>query len=134
MNPSMRTMKLLWLCIAFLVASNAKAASHPKPVEETFLTADGVRLKGRFHKSGKPAAGNPIAVLLYEPGLVALDGGQVAVALGGELVDRGQGVAELGQPDVLGQRGAPVVEAVDRRVVSLELEQGPLLGDRRLHQ
>ena len=68
MNPSMRTMRLFLVCISVLVAPNAKGASHPKPVEETFLTADGVRLKGRFHKSGKPAAGNPIAILLYEPG------------------------------------------------------------------
>jgi hypothetical protein len=71
---------------------------------------------------------------VLEAGLVALDGGQGALTLGRELVDRGQGVAELGQPGVLGQGGAPVLEAVDRRVVTLELEQGVLLGDRGLHQ
>ncbi len=40
-----------------------------KPVEENFTTADGVRLKGLYHKSVKPAPGNPIVILLYEPGV-----------------------------------------------------------------
>ena len=71
---------------------------------------------------------------MLQPGLATLDGGQGAVALGGELVDGGQRAGQLGQPGVLGERAAPVVEAVDRRVVGLELEQGALFGDRRLHQ
>ena len=71
---------------------------------------------------------------MLQAGLVALDGGQAALALGGELVHGGQGVGQLGQPGVLGQRAAPVLQAVDRRVVGLQLEQRALLGDRRLHQ
>lgn len=39
-----------------------------KPVEENFTTADGVRLRGLFHKAGKAAAGNPVVILLYPPG------------------------------------------------------------------
>jgi pimeloyl-ACP methyl ester carboxylesterase len=46
----------------------ALAQDDNKPIEENFLTADGVRLKGLFHKAPKPAAGNPVVVLLYQPG------------------------------------------------------------------
>ena len=49
--------------------SSARAQDELKPVEENFLTADGVRLKGLFHKSAKPAPGNPIVILLYQPGV-----------------------------------------------------------------
>lgn len=47
----------------------AVAQDDGKPIEENFSTADGVRLKGLFHKTAKPAPGNPIVILLYEPGI-----------------------------------------------------------------
>jgi hypothetical protein len=46
----------------------ARAQDDNKPVEENFTTADGVRLKGLFHRTAKPAAGNPVVILLYQPG------------------------------------------------------------------
>jgi hypothetical protein len=55
-----------------------------------------------------------------------------AVALGGELVDGDQGLGQLGQAGVLEQGAAPVVEAVDRRVVRLQLQQGALLRQQRV--
>jgi hypothetical protein len=66
-----------WLAAPLLFASLVGVASQGdvtaqdenKPVEETFPTADGVRLKGLFHKSPKPATGNPVVILLYEPGV-----------------------------------------------------------------
>lgn len=51
-----------------LVGDPRPARAQNKPVEENFTTADGVRLKGLFHKSGTPAEGNPVVVLLYPPG------------------------------------------------------------------
>ena len=44
-----------------------RAQPNP-PVEETFTTADGVRLKGLFHKSQKAGQGDPVVILLYPPG------------------------------------------------------------------
>lgn len=45
------------------------AAQPPAPIDETFPTADGVRLKGLFHKSPDGAKqGNAVVVLLYAPG------------------------------------------------------------------
>ncbi len=38
------------------------------PVEENFTTADGVRLRGLFHKSPKGGQGDPVVILLYPPG------------------------------------------------------------------
>jgi hypothetical protein len=110
------------------------------PLEAGHLLLDGGQLLGAGHlaRNGPrvlvAGLGRDHVDLVLQAGLVALDGGQAAVALGGELVHGGQGVGQLGQPGVLGQRAAPVVEAVDRRVVGLELEQGTLLGDRGLHQ
>lgn len=46
-------------------------AQEPKvepAVEETFLTADGVQLRGLFHKSAKDPASAPVVILLYPPG------------------------------------------------------------------
>ncbi|MBA4064950.1 MAG: hypothetical protein C0501_14800 [Isosphaera sp.] len=40
----------------------------PAPVEETFLTADGVKLRGLFHKSAKNPVTDPVVILLYPPG------------------------------------------------------------------
>jgi alpha/beta hydrolase fold len=66
-----------WMAAPFLFAALAALAAQGelpaqddgKPVEENFPTADGVRLKGLFHKSAKPATGNPVVILLYEPGI-----------------------------------------------------------------
>jgi pimeloyl-ACP methyl ester carboxylesterase len=69
-----------WLAAPLLIAgfvalssesdsSRAFAQDDNKPVEENFSTADGVRLKGLFHKAPKPAPGNPVVMLLYEPGI-----------------------------------------------------------------
>jgi hypothetical protein len=38
------------------------------PVEESFLTADGVQLRGLFHRSTKDPANAPVVILLYPPG------------------------------------------------------------------
>jgi pimeloyl-ACP methyl ester carboxylesterase len=60
----------LVFAVAVAVALNGDAprARAADPVEETFPTADGVRLKGLFHKSPKAREGNPVVVLLYSPG------------------------------------------------------------------
>jgi hypothetical protein len=61
---------LLFAALVALASQGDLAAQDDnKPVEETFPTADGVRLKGLFHKSPKPATGNPVVILLYEPGV-----------------------------------------------------------------
>src|SRR5258707_854846 len=70
-----------WLAapLVFAAAAALAAIADPPPalaqdkdkdkaVEENFTTADGVRLKGLFHKAAAPAPGNPIVVLLYQPG------------------------------------------------------------------
>jgi hypothetical protein len=47
------------------------AAQEPKaepPVEETFMTADGLQLRGLFHKSAKDQGTSPVVILLYPPG------------------------------------------------------------------
>ena len=38
------------------------------PSEETFLTADGLQLRGLFHKSAKDQGTAPVVILLYPPG------------------------------------------------------------------
>ena len=48
-------------------AQDKKPAPVP-PVEENFTTADGVRLRGLFHKSPKGGQGDPVVILLYPPG------------------------------------------------------------------
>jgi pimeloyl-ACP methyl ester carboxylesterase len=61
-----------FLFAAVLIASSAgessRAVAQNKPEEEKFNTADGVRLFGVFHKADKPAPGNPVVILLYQPG------------------------------------------------------------------
>ncbi|QDU24066.1 alpha/beta hydrolase [Urbifossiella limnaea] len=69
-------MRRLWslpLLAAALVALSFDAtpveAQAAKPTEEAFTTADGVRLKGLFHKSPNgPKQGNAVVMLLYPPG------------------------------------------------------------------
>lgn len=43
------------------------AAQPPAPEEESFLTADGVQLKGVFHATDKGGAA-PVVILMYPPG------------------------------------------------------------------
>src|SRR5262245_30941765 len=43
-------------------------AQPPAPEEESFLTADGVQLKGLFHATSKKPASAPVVILLYPPG------------------------------------------------------------------
>jgi pimeloyl-ACP methyl ester carboxylesterase len=54
--------------LAALGDPSPAVAQDIKPLEENFTTADGVRLKGLFHKAANPAAGNPVVILLYQPG------------------------------------------------------------------
>jgi hypothetical protein len=49
-------------------APPAQAQQPAAPVAETFVTADGVKLHGLFHRSPKPQAGNPVVLFLYPPG------------------------------------------------------------------
>lgn len=56
--------------LAVALYADAPPARANEPVEETFLTADGVRLKGLFHKATKNTdkQGGAVVVLLYSPG------------------------------------------------------------------
>ncbi|HYH66312.1 MAG TPA: hypothetical protein VD866_16590 [Urbifossiella sp.] len=58
------------LLLALAVESRPAGARPPaKPVEEAFNTADGVRLKGLFHRSPNgDKQGDAVVVLLYPPG------------------------------------------------------------------
>lgn len=58
------------LAVALAVSDGGRPARAADPVEETILTADGVRLKGLFHKATENAdkQGNAVVVLLYSPG------------------------------------------------------------------
>ena len=56
------------------------------------------------------------------------------MALGGELVDGGQAAGQLGEPRVLRQQAAPGREAVDGRVVALQLKQRTLFLQGCVHQ
>ncbi|MCE9565657.1 MAG: hypothetical protein K8U57_26845 [Planctomycetes bacterium] len=52
-----------------LCADTPKAqAQGADPVEETFLTADGIQLRGLFTKSVKSPGTDPVVILLYPPG------------------------------------------------------------------
>ena len=65
-----RTLLRLVATVAFLsggVGSNGRAQGAD-PVEETFLTADGVQLHGLFTKSTKNSGTDPVVILLYPPG------------------------------------------------------------------
>jgi len=46
----------------------ARPAAQTGAVEETFMTADGVQLRGLFHASEQNAANAPVVILLYPPG------------------------------------------------------------------
>ncbi|WP_439625905.1 hypothetical protein [Gemmata sp.] len=66
MSPLPFSSRLAACSLAVLVL--APAARAADPVEETFLTADGVQLHGMFTKSAKAPGTDPVAVLLYPPG------------------------------------------------------------------
>src|SRR5688572_5275497 len=71
-EPVMRPFRLAapLLLVALSLDSPPAGAQEPaKPVEEAFNTADGVRLKGLFHRSpGGDKQGDAVVVLLYPPG------------------------------------------------------------------
>jgi len=46
----------------------AQAPKVDPPVEETFMTADGLQLRGLFHKSARDQGTAPVVILLYPPG------------------------------------------------------------------
>jgi hypothetical protein len=53
-----------------LPAETPRAMAQDKndPIEETFLTADGIQLRGLFTKSLKNGSSDPVVILLYPPG------------------------------------------------------------------
>lgn len=51
-----------------LTGDHSTAVAQQAPEEESFNTADGVRLKGLFHKSPKGGQGDPVVILMYAPG------------------------------------------------------------------
>ena len=52
-----------------IAAGNKYGRPAAKGEQESFLTADGVKLKGLFHRSPNAGnTGNPVVVLMYEPG------------------------------------------------------------------
>jgi hypothetical protein len=64
---------LLFTIAAVVIVSGdaPRASAQPKaapPVEETFLTADGVQLRGLFHASAQNPGSAPVVILMYPPG------------------------------------------------------------------
>ena len=68
MRPLLLAAPLLLVALS-LDSPPAHARAPARPVEEAFNTADGVRLKGLFHRSpGGDKQGDAVVVLLYPPG------------------------------------------------------------------
>jgi hypothetical protein len=59
---------LVFAAFAALFPNTPRALAQDGPVEETFLSADGVQLRGLFLKSEKTPASDPVVILLYPPG------------------------------------------------------------------
>lgn len=60
---------VLFAAIGLASVSAPRAAAQPAPPEEeSFLTADGVQLKGVFHATDKNAGAAPVVVFMYPPG------------------------------------------------------------------
>ncbi|HEY1190117.1 MAG TPA: hypothetical protein VGE74_20885, partial [Gemmata sp.] len=60
---------VLFASIGFASLSAPRAAAEiPAPEAESFLTADGVQLKGVFHATDKTPGAAPVVVLMYPPG------------------------------------------------------------------
>jgi hypothetical protein len=53
--------------------AKAQAPKVDPPVEETFLTADGLQLRALFHKSARDPSNAPVVILVYPPGRDAKD-------------------------------------------------------------
>ncbi len=53
---------------ALLMSSDTPRAQAADPVEETFMTADGLQLRGLFLNSEKNPATDAVVILLYPPG------------------------------------------------------------------
>ncbi|MCE9560753.1 MAG: alpha/beta fold hydrolase [Planctomycetes bacterium] len=56
------------IVVSLLCAESRVQAQATDPVEETFLTADGIQLHGLFHASSKNSATDAVVLLLYPPG------------------------------------------------------------------
>lgn len=53
-----------------VTSESSLAVAQPKPpAEETIPTADGVKLRGLFHRSPKGGPNDPVVLFLYPPGL-----------------------------------------------------------------
>lgn len=59
---------LLFTAITLALTTDSPTARAADPVEETFMTADGVQLRGLFEKSEKNPSSDPVVILLYPPG------------------------------------------------------------------
>ncbi len=66
-----------WKALGFLFAvvtalalspATPRALAQNVPAEETFMTADGIQLRGLFLKSEKNPATDPVVILMYSPG------------------------------------------------------------------
>lgn len=65
-----------WMVAPLLLAAAYALTAEPPPalaqgndpVEETFMTADGMQLRGLFQKSEKAPSTDPVVILLYPPG------------------------------------------------------------------
>jgi len=59
---------LLFAAITLALTIDSPTARAADPAEETFMTADGVQLRGLFEKSEKNPGSDPVVILLYPPG------------------------------------------------------------------
>jgi len=59
---------LLFTAITLALTTDSPTARAADPAEETFMTADGVQLRGLFEKSAKNPGADPVVILLYPPG------------------------------------------------------------------
>jgi len=59
---------LFGVLTALILSSDTPQAQGADPVEETFLTADGIQLRGLFLASEKNPASDAVVILLYPPG------------------------------------------------------------------
>lgn len=59
---------LLFAALALALTADTPTVRAADPVEESFMTADGMQLHGKFEKSEKNPATDPVVILLYPPG------------------------------------------------------------------
>jgi alpha-beta hydrolase superfamily lysophospholipase len=67
--PVRRIAAPLVFAAAFGLLADLPRARAKAPVEEAITTADGMKLRGLFHKSPKGGATDPVVLLLYPPGV-----------------------------------------------------------------